>query len=424
MKVHPEWSRNAVIYEVNIRQYTPEGTFRAFEQHLERLKSMGIDILWLMPVNPIGEKNRKGSMGSYYSIRDFLAVDPAYGAMEEFRQLVGKIHEAGMKVIIDWVANHTSWDNSLIIEHPEWYIHDPEGNIISPVPDWTDVAGLDYNNPGLREYMKNALLWWVRETGIDGFRCDVAGMVPVSFWNMAVPEIRNVKPLFMLAEWDTPEMHDTAFDMTYAWDLYKTMNGIASGNLSPDHLDLVLEKESTEFSPDAYRMRFISNHDENSWNGTEFERLGEAVRVFTILMFTLPGMPLIYSGQEAGSNKRLKFFDKDTIHWEDLPLMDFYAKLIRLKKENMSLHNGTSGGKKIKIRLNGPKEIYAFIRRKENNEVFVIANLSSNKAEAVLEEKMISGDFREYFTADEKRLDAGMKFSLDPWDFKIWVKPF
>ena len=420
--VHPEWSHNAVIYEVNIRQYTPEGTFNALEQHLDRLKKMGVDILWLMPVNPIGQNNRKGSLGSYYSVRDYLSVDPGYGTMDEFRHLVNTIHELGMKVIIDWVANHSSWDNPLVAEHPEWYTHDSSGNIISPVPDWTDVADLNYDQPGLREYMKNALIWWVKEAGIDGFRCDVAGMLPVSFWNDAVPEIKKVKHVFMLAEWDTPEMHDTAFDMTYGWDLYKTFNAIAKGNHSAVEIDSVLKKEDTLFASDAYRMRFTSNHDENSWNGTEYERLEDAVKTFAVLTFTLPGMPLIYSGQEAALKKRLKFFDKDTIRWDNFPLADFYTQLIRLKKENKALYNGTSGGKLQKVHASGTKDIYAFVRTKEENSVVIIANLSAHPQETEIQNNAVSGKFKEYFSGEETSLERGKKFSLKPWEYKVYIK--
>ena len=342
--IHPEWSRNAVIYEVNLRQYTVEGTFRAFEQHIPRLKEMGVDILWLMPVNPIGEKNRKGSLGSYYSIRDYTAVNPEYGTMDDFKALVAKAHENGMKVIIDWVANHSSWDNRLTTEHPEWYVKDSTGNIVAPVPDWTDVADLDYNQQGLRDYMTSAMLFWVKEAGVDGFRCDVAGMVPTDFWNTAVPELKKVKHVFMLAEWETPEMHDTAFDMTYSWEVYKLLRAVYKGEKTLQQLDSVLDKETAEFTPDAYRMHFTTNHDENSWNGTEYELFDGAAQTFTVLGYMLPGMPLIYSGQEAGLNKRLSFFDKDTIRWDDYKLAGFFATLNKLKHGNKALWNGTAGG--------------------------------------------------------------------------------
>ncbi|MCK5822638.1 MAG: alpha-amylase, partial [Bacteroidales bacterium] len=224
---HPDWTKNKNIYEVNIRQYTDEGDFKSFEKHLPRLKQMGVDILWIMPVQPIGEKNKKGSLGSYYSIKDYLAVNPEFGTMDDFKHIVDKAHELKMYVILDWVANHTSWDNNLITEHPEWYTHDSLGNIVSPVEDWTDVADLNYYNNELRTYMINALEFWVKQTDIDGFRCDVAGMVPTDFWNDAREKLDKIKPVFMLAEWESPELQKHAFDMTYSWALNGLMNDIA-----------------------------------------------------------------------------------------------------------------------------------------------------------------------------------------------------
>lgn len=418
---HPEWSRNAVIYEVNIRQYTPEGTFKAFEQHIPRLKEMGVDILWLMPVNPIGEKNRKGTLGSYYSIRDYMAVNPEFGTMEDLKSLVAKAHENGMKVIIDWVANHSSWDNPLITEHPEWYVKDSAGNIVAPVPDWTDVADLDYSQPGLRNYMTNALLFWIREADIDGFRCDVAGMVPVDFWNKAVPELKKVKHVFMLAEWETPEMHDTAFDMTYSWELYKVLKGIYKGEQTADRIDSVLAKDDTTYSPDAYRMLFTTNHDENSWNGTDAELFGEAFRTFAALTFMLPGMPLIYSGQEATLNKRISFFEKDTIRWDGPSLVPFYTGLIRIRTENKALASGTAGGKLVRIPSGDDQKVYAFTRESEGNLVLAVFNLSGQPREAKLA-GIRSGAYENLLAKTKEELNGKTVLSLSPWEYRIYVK--
>lgn len=420
--VHPEWSRNAVIYEVNIRQYTVEGTFKAFEQHIPRLKEMGVDILWLMPVNPIGLKNRKGTLGSYYSISDYMAVNPEYGTMDDFKGLVKTAHDNGMKVIIDWVANHSAWDNPLVTEHPEWYVKDSAGNIVAPVADWTDVADLDYNQPGLREYMTNALVFWVREADIDGYRCDVAGMVPVDFWNKAVPEIKKVKPVFMLAEWETPEMHDTAFDMTYGWEMFKVMKGIYKGQQTADRIDSILTDDAAAYNQDSYRMRFTSNHDENSWNGTDTETFGDAVQTFTALSFVLPGMPLIYSGQEAGLNKKLRFFDKDTIPWDDYKLASFYTTLIRLRTDNRALFSGTAGGELVKIRTADDAKIYAFTREKEGNVVMGIFNLSPTPVELKLTEIETTGDFEEVFSKDLVKLGEKSVLTLKPWEYRIYIK--
>ena len=420
--IHPEWSRNSVIYEVNLRQYTPEGTFKAFEQHLPRLKELGVDILWLMPVNPIGMTNRKGSLGSYYSIKDYHGINPEFGSLEDFKELVKKAHSLGLKVIIDWVANHTSWDNNLITEHPEWYTHDSTGKIIAPVADWTDAADLDYTHKGLREYMKDAMIYWVKEADIDGFRCDVAGMVPVDFWNSTVPEIKKIKPVFMLAEWETPEMHDTAFDMTYGWNLYQIMNAIAKGEKTADDIDSIWIKEDSLYPPDAYRMRFTTNHDENSWSGTEFERMGDAAPVFAVMSFTVPGMPLIYSGQESGFNQRLRFFDKDTIDWDNYKLSVFYSTLIKIKKENKALWNGNTSGTLTRIHTHSSKEIYAFLREKEGNKVLVILNLTSKLQNVDMNDHAVLGSYANAFTGETVKFEDESIFSMKPWEYRVFIK--
>jgi glycosidase len=383
---------------------------------------MGADILWLMPVNPIGIKNRKGTLGSYYAVKDYLAINPEFGTKEDLKELVKKAHELGMHVIIDWVANHTSWDNNLITEHPDWYTHDSTGKIIAPVPDWTDVADLNYDKKELREYMTSALIYWVKETDIDGFRCDVAGMIPVSFWNEAVPKIKAVKHVFMLAEWETPEMHDTAFDMTYSWDVYHMMNEIAKGKKTANALDSLLSKESAKYPDDAYRMRFTSNHDENSWNGTEYERMGDAAKTFAVLCYTIPGMPLIYNGQESAFNRRLKFFDKDIIDWGNFPLAGFYTTLGKLKKENPALAGGSAGGEMIKVASDQDKYIYSFIRKKDNNSVFVILNLSPAGQMATLKGNIYAGEYKNLFENKETHIGGSLIVDLKPWEYRVYVR--
>lgn len=418
--VHPEWSKNAVIYEVNIRQYTPEGTLKAFEAHLPRLQKMGVDILWLMPIQPIGALNRKGSLGSYYSIKDYLAINPEFGTMDDFKSVVDHAHELGMKVILDWVGNHTSWDNELIKTHPEWYKKDSTGKIIPPVADWTDVAALDYSQPGLNEYMQNALAFYLEKVGIDGYRCDVAGMIPFTFWNSVVPQLKKIKPIFMLAEDEGVAMHDSAFDMTYSWEMFHLMNDIYKGTKSANYFDTLFAKEAATFPPDAYRMRFTSNHDENSWNGTEFERLGEAAPTFAALTFLIPGMPLIYSGQEAAWNKRLKFFDKDTIGWSGYIYEPFYTKLIQLKKSNPALWNGLEGGKIEKIRIGDPQSIFAFIRKKDSNQLFMIFNLSKQKQSVKFEESNLMGMYVNQQTGLAEKFPNKNLIVLQPWEYRIY----
>ncbi|MEE4197559.1 MAG: alpha-amylase family glycosyl hydrolase [Bacteroidales bacterium] len=416
----PEWSKNAAIYEVNIRQYTPEGTFNAFAGHIPRLKELGVDILWLMPVHPIGEKNRKGSLGSYYSIKDYYGINPEFGTEEDFRNLVNQIHEAGMYIILDWVANHTAWDNPLINEHPEWYTQNEEGEIIAPVDDWTDVADLNYDRPEVREYMTDALTYWVDEFNIDGYRCDVAGMVPTDFWNQARRELDKIKPVFMLAEANEPELHEEAFDMTYAWDIHFLWNEMAQGKKNMADLVNQLEKEKTKYPQDAYRMLFTSNHDENSWKGTVYDRLGDATETFAVLSATLPGMPLIYSGQEACLDKRLKFFEKDTISWDqECSMFDLYQTLLTLKEENEALWNGAWGGSMERIATPADDHIFAFARTKGEHQVVTVLNLSENEIDVELPEDLENKQLVEVFSGEP----LASSYTMKPWGYKVFTTP-
>lgn len=415
---HPDWSKEDVIYEVNIRQYTPEGTFDAFAEHLPRLKAMGVDILWLMPIHPIGEKNRKGPLGSYYSVKDYLAINPEFGTREDFRELVEKIHEHDMYIIIDWVANHTAWDNELIEEHPGWYKKDSAGNFVSPF-DWTDVVSLDYTNPEVREYMKDALVYWVAEENIDGYRCDVAGMVPTDFWNKARAALDSIKPVFMLAEAEEPEHHLRAFDMSYAWEMHHVMNKVASGEMNANNIHETLVKNMERFPEGAYRMQFTSNHDENSWNGTVFERLGEAAKTFAALTYVIPGMPMIYNGQEAAMDKRLAFFEKDTINWGDIPLQDFYTTLCELKETNEALWNGSFGGDYTRIESQNNDDIYALIRQKGDARVMAVFNLSGEEKKARLIGDSHYGDYIDLFTNNKILIDEDTELVLASWDYII-----
>lgn len=419
--VHPEWSRNATIYEVNIRQFTPEGTLNAFARHMPRLKKMGIDILWIMPINPVGEKNRKGSLGSYYSVSDYKAVNPEFGTMEDFNKLVSEAHQLGMKVIVDWVASHTSWDHDWITVHPDWYKKDSLGNIIAPF-DWTDVAQLNYDNKEVWQGMLDALQYWVRESDIDGYRCDVAWMMPVEFWDYARVELNKSKPVFMLAEAEGPQYHTKAFDMTYSWEIHHLLNSIAQGKKNVKSLDSLLVKQDTLYPADAYRMLFTSNHDENSWQGTEFERMGAGSLTMAVLTATLPGMPLVYSGQESAFNKRLRFFEKDTIDWKDYRLEPFYQKLFALKHAYQPLWNGTWGGELNRIRTSADTSVMAFTREKEGDKVFILANLTGEVKECRLEGKAFTGNYKEWFTEEEKTFKKGETVRLKPWEYKVYVK--
>jgi cyclomaltodextrinase len=420
--VHPEWSINSSIYEVNVRQYTPEGTFKAFQRHLPELKKMGIGIVWIMPINPIGEKNRKGTLGSYYSIKDYKTINPEFGTLEDFKDLVNAIHKQGMHVIIDWVANHSSWDNILTKTHPDFYKKDSLGNFVAPVPDWSDVIAFNYNNPKLWIYMENVMEYWIKECNIDGFRCDVAGMVPTPFWNFVRKELEKIKPVFMLAEAESPDLHKHAFDMTYAWEFHHILKKIYRGKMNVDSLDAYYKKENDNYNPDAYRMFFTTNHDENSWNGTVYERFGDAVKTFAVLCGVVKGMPLIYSGQEAGLNKALRFFDKDTIEWKKSSLRDLYTKLVELKLSNKALRNGLSGGDIERIETNKDDKIFSFLREKENNKVFAVFNLSPEDQKIEISNDIISGGYKDFLDDKEILLTSEYSIELPAWGYKVYTK--
>ncbi len=413
-----EWSKNATIYEVNIRQYTPEGTINAFAEHLPQLDSLGVDILWLMPIFPIGEKNRKGRMGSGYSVKDYHAVNPDFGTIEDLKTLINKAHELGMYVILDWVANHTAWDNALINEHPQWYSKDSLGNFYAPVPDWADVVDLDYENKDMREYMINSLKYWVNEADVDGFRCDVAMMVPTGFWEEARVALDSIKPMFMLAEADQPDHLLHAFDMNYGWELHHIMNQITQGKMGTAELDTYFHKNDSLYQPDDIKMNFTSNHDENSWNGTVKERLGNAAELMAVFSYMVPGMPLIYSGQEAGLDKRLAFFEKDTIQWVDSHWRALYTQLNILKNQNKALWTGINGGELTKINTNS-EVVYAFRREKEGDTIIAFFNMSDTIQPFTITSNLKPATLANYFTNTKITIEEGTGFTLGPWDYLI-----
>ena len=379
---HVAWARNANIYEVNIRQFTPEGTISAFQKHLPRLQKMGVKILWLMPIQPIGVKNRKGTLGSYYSISDYTAVNPEFGTMDDFKTMVRTAHGLGMKVIIDWVANHTAWDHGWVAAHPEWYKTDEDGKIVSVrfgsppnVEEWTDVVALDYSKTGVSDAMLDAMKYWVREGGIDGFRCDVAMLVPEPFWARARTELDAIKPMFMLAEAAEPGLHKRAFDATYHWKLNELLVDIAKGKRTAKDLRDFYANPDRAFAPDAWRMNFTSNHDINSWHGNDVENFGAGFEAFAVLAATLPGIPLVYGGQEGVLDRRIAFFEKDAIDWKGYPRAALYTRLLTLKTRHRALWNGTAGGAPV-FEDSGNSDVVAFTRTKGKDRVRVVVNLS------------------------------------------------
>lgn len=418
---HSEWVYDAVIYEVNTRQYTPEGTFRAFSEHLSGLKELGVDILWFMPIQPIGEKDRKGTLGSYYSIKDYTGVNSEFGTLDDFRAVVDQAHNMGMKVILDWVANHTSRDAEWVKAHPDWYVRDSLGNL-NIMYDWTDIAQVDYSKPEMRAAMIEAMMCWVRETDIDGFRCDVAGEIPTDFWTAAKDSLTVLKPdIFLLAEAEKPELNESVFDAYYAWDFHHKMNLVAQGKENVDSLRLSLDRMMDRFTPNAIPMYFTSNHDENSWNGTEFERMGEAVRSFAVLTYLLPGMPLIYSGQEVGFDRRLAFFEKDEIDRSDPDdFTSFYSALNRFKKEQKALQAPGRSGIMSEIVNDRQESVWSFRRMNEGNEVVAVLNLSSEAVEVTFEQPLPGEGYRLF--PDGEEAEAAETMQLLPWEYRIYYK--
>lgn len=419
---HPSWCKNAVMYQINTRQFTHEGTFTAVIAQLPRLKELGVDIIYLMPINPIGLKNRKGTLGSPYAVRDYLAINPEFGSLADFKALVEAIHEHGMYVIVDWVANHSAWDNVLVEQHPEWYSTDHQGEF-HPTPwwDWDDIIDFDYTNVALREYMAQAMQYWVEEADIDGYRCDVAGMVPSDFWVTVRQSLEQIKPVLMLAEWETRDMHYAGFDMTYAWTWNEVMHAICMGKGKIEKLFKYYSWHEKSYPREAIKMTFVSNHDKNAWDGTEFEQFGDGLKAAIILSFVGDGMPLIYNGQEAGNTKRLAFFERDPIRWQAHELGDFYHKLIHLKKSTTALANGQWGATMRHIANTCPRDVLSFIRADENGGVLVVLNLSAHEREIQFIRPLQHSTYTDFFSQEVFCYEDKEILHLSPWDYRVWV---
>ncbi len=415
------WAQDAVVYEVNVRQSTKEGTFDAFrEEHLDRLADMGIEVLWLMPIHPISSENRIGSLGSYYAVQDYKGVNREFGDLEDLKELVDAAHDRGMKVILDWVANHTGWDHVWIEDHPDWYTQ-IDGKIVSPQgTGWLDVADLDFNNTKMRQEMIKSMVYWVEEADVDGFRCDYAAGVPKDFWDQATSRLMKVKPVFMLAEDNTsPQLLEYAFVANYNWDLLGVMNQTAGGTNNVKKISDTL-KAYESLPTGSYQMNFITNHDENSWNGTEYERLGQAVDLMAALTFVMPGIPLIYSGQEAAFNERLEFFDKDEIQWGNYEKEDFYARLIDLKQDNPALFHGIHGGD-LTVHSASKNQVLAFTRASGDNKVLYIANINSEGADVQLPFLDYDHVMTDAFSGEVMDINKDALFELSPFEYRIYI---
>ena len=432
---------SAVIYEANIRQYSPEGTFDAFTKDIPQLKDLGVKVIWLMPMYPISMKNRKATgdksieeiedpeerkqyLGSYYAISDYSAVNPNFGTMEDFDELVQTAHENGMYVILDWVANHTGWDHAWIEEHPEYYTKNDKGEITDPINDetgepwgWTDVADLNFDNEGLRNAMKEEMLFWVEEHDIDGYRADAAHSVPTDFWEDVAKEIRNVKPVFMLAEAESPkDLFHNAFEMGYNWEGHHIMNEIAQGKKNASDWDTYMTKVDSTFQDDDYLMNFVTNHDENSWAGTVKERMGDASEAMLAMTYTLPGMPLIYSGQEYDMDKRLAFFVKDTIPKKKGKVYPLLEKLGQLKTTNAALNGGKEAASYTDVKTSAEDKVLAFKREKNGATLYYVANMSAEPVSFTAE---MEGDFTDYMKDTYLSISKDQQMEFGAWEYKI-----
>ena len=438
--VSNEMIESAIIYEANIRQYSPEGTFNAFTKDIAEIKKLGVKIIWLMPVFPISETKRKATgdtfvseypveeqkkyLGSYYAVSDFTKINPEFGTLEDFRKLVKTAHKNGIYVILDWVPNHTGWDHTWIKEHPAFYTKNDKGEITDPLDDkgksigWTDVADLNYNNQDLHKAMIADMRYWLTKESVDGFRCDVAGSVPVTFWKKAIPALRKEKKIFMLAEaWQPKLLKENLFDMAYAWEGHHIMNEIANGKMTVKNWDTYMNKVDTMYQKDDILMNFITNHDENSWNGTINERMGNARETMLALSYLTPGMPLIYSGQEYGLNHRLKFFEKDSIPKTKGKTWALLEKLGNLKSDNKALNGGKEAATYKKVKIDNDS-VLIFERSKGGKTITFVANLSGKEQSF---NSILKGKFLDYIS-DTKVEIQDKTVLLKPWEYLILIK--
>jgi alpha-amylase len=415
------WSLDSNIYEVNLRQYTRKGNFRAFAGHLQRLRDMGVEILWFMPITPISRMGRLGTLGSYYACSDYLNTNPEFGSVEDFKWLVERAHEYGFKVLIDWVANHTGWDHIWTTEHPEFYRKNTDGAFYDS-NGWADVIDLNYDSRELRNTMIRAMKFWVETCQIDGFRCDMAMLVPLDFWKEARRILDSIKPLFWLAECEEINYHEV-FDASYTWKMVHMMESFWKKSSDMQGFMQVLYYYSHQFPAGSIRAFFTSNHDENSHSGSEYERLGDAALPFAVFCCLYDGLPLIYSGQELPNLKRLLFFDKDEIDWDRTVLLsDFYKTLLLLRKSNPALKSGDPRRSAIILSNTKADRVLSFIRRFEKDEVLVILNLTAESHSVIITGHILAGSYKDLFSAGAPDFISGQPILLNPWEYRVYIK--
>ena len=420
-----EWINNTDVYEVNLRQYTKEGTFNAFLKELPRLKEMGVSTLWFMPITPIAQKNKKGVLGSPYACSDYTSINPEFGTLQDFKLLVKKSHEMGFKVIIDWVANHTGWDHVWTKTHPDYFKKDSATNDFKVASGMDDIIELDFKNPALRKAMIDAMKYWVTECDIDGYRCDLAFWVELDFWLEARTELEKTKTLFWLAESDPIEnpAYFQAFDACYSWTWMHKTEEFYKKNQDKNVLDTVLNQYNNINDKNGIKLWFTSNHDENSWNGSEYEKYGSAALALAVHSFTWDGIPLIYSGQELPNLKRLAFFEKDVIEWNGTyKLAGFYKTLLHLRKTNVALRAADSAVTTYLIKTSATNNIMAYLRKNGANEVLVLLNMSAHAVHFNLEDEHVSGNFEEVFKKSNHDFTKEKSFEMQPWAYLVYEK--
>lgn len=426
MDLPSEWKHTTNIYEVNVRQYTPEGTFRAFEKHMPRLKEMGVKTLWFMPITPIAQKGKKGTLGSQYAAADYTSINPEFGTMEDFKHVVNEAHRMGFKVIIDWVANHTGWDHTWTKTNPDFYLKDPKTNDFQIASGMDDIIELDYKNPAMRKAMIDAMKFWVREANIDGFRCDLASWVEVDFWQEARPQVDAVKPLFWLGEFDELENPDygKVFDASYIWSWMHKTREFNEKNLPLSDLKNLLQRYS-DIGDSSMRAWFTSNHDENTWNGTEYEKYGVFAKPLAVFSITWNGVPLIYNGQELPlKTKRLEFFEKDPIPWgaQQPELQNFYKTLLNLKSSNPALHGGDPAVTTYWLKTSADDNVFAYVRKNGKDEVLTVLNMSKNPVQFTVNDDNLKGTFKDIFTGAKRDFSQDKGFSLPVSGFAVFEK--
>lgn len=427
MYKNPEWSYSAVLYELNVRQFTPEGTFAAARERLPFLRSLGIDAIWLMPIYPIGQEGRKGSLGSYYSIRDYKAVNDEFGTETDLRDFISAAHSLGMRVLLDWVANHTARDARWLEDKPyDWYEREADGTAKVPW-DWTDTAKLNYANHDVWRGQIDAMRYWVEQFKVDGFRCDMAMLVPIEFWQEASEELHHIKrDIFMLAEAEEDNLFDRAFNMSYQWNIHHIMCDIAKGARRVWDLRNAIHAERARYPREAMRMSFTSNHDENSWSGSEHQRFGSALDVMSVMTFLMPStMPLIYTGQEVGYNHSFEFFERDAIPAEayvENRTTELYRRLTSLKHKERALDAGERGGEMIEIENNAKDCMMTFVREVDGSRVVAIVNLSPYTIHADFRTGIYAGKYYDALSGERVVLDDHVERDIAPWQYQILVK--